>query len=377
MVIACARRQAPGAQPLGLSDQDDRLRDLLALHFHPEHGSRYWLRRQEQLGWDVRDRVRTRDDLWLLGPMPADDLRGFPVRDFIPRGLHGQLPRFVLGETAGTSGRPCVTAYRDDEFRDAFVAPFLKVARATGFPQGEPWLWVGPSGPHIIGKVVRELARQTGSMDPFSVDFDPRWAKRLADESLARERYLDHVTGQALDVLERENVGVLFTTPAALTALARCMTDRQREAIRGVHYGGTSITAAALNAFREAFPRAVHLSGYGNTLFGVVMEVVDRPRQALDYFPLSDRVRFRVVDWPGEAGGGAGWPPVERGPGDTGRVVFDRLDESCLLVGVVERDEAARISPSPEALALGGGADGLRDPRPPAALGGRLQLGLY
>jgi phenylacetate-coenzyme A ligase PaaK-like adenylate-forming protein len=347
----------------------DRLRELLALHFHPDHGSRYWLRRREALGWDVCDRIRTPGDLWRLGPTPADDLRRFPLRDFIPRGLRRQLPRFVIGETAGTSGRPCATAYRDDEFRAAFVTPFVKVARATGFPQGEPWLWVGPSGPHIIGKAVRELARHTGSPDPFAVDFDPRWAKRLADGSLARERYLDHVTTQAVDVLEREDVGVLFATPPALAALARRMTDRQRESIRGVHYGGMSLTAAAMNDFRAAFPQAVHLSGYGNTLFGVLMEVADEPRRALDYFPLADRVRFRVVDWTEEK-----WPPPEC---DTGRVVFDRLDESSLLVGVVERDEAERVAAPAEALALGGGQDGLRDPRPAAALGGQLQLGLY
>jgi hypothetical protein len=58
-------------------------------------------------------------------------------------------------------------------------------------------------------------------------------------------------------------------------------------------------------------------------------------------------------------------------------VVFDRLDESCLLVGVVERDVAERVALSAEALALGGGQDGLRNPRPPAALNGKLQLGLY
>ncbi len=373
METSCVRQDAHGLQPPRRPDRDQRLRDLLRLHFHPEGGSLYWLRRQEQLGWDVRDRVRTLGDLGRLGPTPAEDLRRFPVRDFIPRALHRQLPRFVLGETAGTSGRPCLTAYRDDEFRAAFVTPFLQVARATGFPRGEPWLWVGPSGPHVIGKAVRELARHTGSMDPFSVDFDPRWAKRLAAGSLARERYLAHVTTQALDVLEREAVGVLFTTPPTLAALAPRLSDRQREAIRGVHYGGTSLTAEALNGFRAAFPRAVHLSGYGNTLFGVVMEVADRPRQALDYFPLSDRLGFRVVAWPGSGA----WPPEECQPGQPGRVVFDRLDESCLLVGVVERDEAEQVPASPEALALGGGADGLRDPHPPAALGGRLQLGLY
>jgi hypothetical protein len=358
--------------------RDERLRDLLALHFHAQHGSAYWLRRQEQLGWNVCDRVRTRDDLWLLGPTPLEDLRRFPLRDFIPRAWHGQGPRFVIGESAGTSGTPCATAYREDEFQAAFIAPFLRAAQAAGFPHGEPWLWVGPSGPHIIGKVVRELARQSGSMDPFSVDFDPRWAKRLASGSLAQHRYLDHVTRQALDVLEREAVGVLFITPPALAALAGQMTDRQREAIHGVHYGGLSMTPDTLNQFRAAFPNAVHLAGYGNTLFGVVMEVADEPRQALDYFPWGNRVQFHVVDWhDADESCSENWPPRRQERGVPGRVLFHRLDESCLLVGVLERDEAERIAPTPAVRALGYSADGLRNPRPPAPLGVKLQLGLY
>jgi hypothetical protein len=350
---------------------DDWLRTVLDLHFHPVHGSRYWLGRQTELGWDVRDRVRTAADLWRLGPMSLTDLRGFSVRDFVPRVLHRGLHRFVVGETAGTSGEPRATAYRADEFRAAFVTPFLKVARATGWPRQVPWLWVGPSGPHVIGKVVRELARRTGCMDPFSVDFDPRWAKRLADRSVARQRYLDHVTDQAVDVLAREEIGVLFSTPPALAALVKRMTDPQRETVRGVHYGGLPMTAELVNEFRAAFPNAVHLSGYGNTLFGVVMEVADVPRVTLDYFPLGDRVRFEMVETADE------WPPRPVGPGRRGRVVFHRLDESCLLVGVVERDEAEPVPVSPDAAAVGGTAFGLRDPRPAAPLAGQLQLGLY
>jgi thienamycin biosynthesis protein ThnN len=364
-------RRAPGCR-------DDRLRELLALHFHPQHGSEYWLRRQERLGWDVRDRVRTLDDLWLLGPTPLTDLRRLPLRSLIPRAWHRQAPRFLVGETAGTSGAPLTTAYRDDEFQAAFIDPFLRVAEATGFPQGEPWLWVGPSGPHIIGKVVRELARQTGSMDPFSVDFDPRWAKKLADGSLGRRRYLDHVTSQALEVLRREEVGVLFITPPALAALTEHLTDRQREAIHGIHYGGMSLTEETVNGFRATYPHAVHLAGYGNTLFGVVMELADKPRKNIDYFPLGERLEFHIVEWPNEEEATtAVWPPRCLERGQVGRVLFHRLDESCLLIGVVERDEAERIAPSVEARNLGGFADGLRNPRPPEPLAGRLQLGLY
>jgi hypothetical protein len=343
------------------ADPSDRLRAVLDRHFHPEHGSAYWLRRQAALGWNVRDRVRTTADLPRLGPTPLEDLRRFPVRDLIPRAFHRRLDQFILGETAGTSGEPRATAYRDDEFQAAFVDPFLRAAGAAGFPRGEPWLWVGPSGPHVIGKAVRELARQTGTMDPFSVDFDPRWAKKLADGSPARLRYLEHVTAQALDVLEREEVGVLFSTPPALAALARRMSDRQREAIHGVHYGGLSVGPETVNGFRESFPNAVHLSGYGNTLFGVVMEVADGPRSAMDYFPLGDRVLFEIA----------------AGPGGRGPVRFYRLDEGCLLVNVTERDEAGRVPLTPEAAVLGGCQDGLRDPRPPAELSGRLRLGIY
>jgi hypothetical protein len=356
---------------------DDRLRDLLNLHFHPEWGSIYWLKRQELLGWNVYDRVRTFDDLWQFGPMPLTDLRRFPVRAFVPRALHAQWLRFVVGETAGTSGQPCATVYRDDEFQSAFVTPFLRVAAATGFPAGEPWLWVGPSGPHIIGKVVRELARQTGSMDPFSVDFDPRWAKRLAEGSTARQRYLDHVTNQALDVMRREEVGVLFITPPALAALAVRLSDSQREAIHGIHYGGMSLIPEMVNDFRAAFPRAVHLAGYGNTLFGVVMEVADGHRLAMDYYPLDDRVMFYVVDGPHEDETPESWPPRLCEHGQSGRVLFHRLEESCLLIGVLERDQAEWVAPSPDALALGGLWNGLRNPQAPSTMVGRLQMGLY
>ncbi len=359
---------------LPIVDQEKRLLDLLELHLHPRHGSRYWLRRQEELGWDVCDRVRGFDDVWLLGQTPTDDLRRYPLRDFIPRTFHPLGQRFVIGETAGTSGLPRAAAYRDDEFQTAFIDPFLRVVAQTGFPCGEPWLWVGPSGPHIIGKVVRELARQTGSMDPFSVDFDPRWAKRLAEGSLARKRYLHHVIEQALDVLQREQIGVLFITPPALAELTGRLSDQQREQIRGIHYGGMSMTAETINAFRAAYPHAVHLAGYGNTLFGVAMEVEDRQRQALDYFPLDARLRLHVIDWHDEAS--PTWPPKVLPCGQTGRVLFHRLDESTLLVNVVERDEAEALSPSPAARKLGA-VEGVRNPRPAQSLRKQVQLGLY
>jgi hypothetical protein len=170
--------------------------------------------------------------------------------------------------------------------------------------------------------------------------------------------------------MAREEIGVLFTTPPTLAALADKMTGQQRDEIAGVHYGGMAIEPETVNRFRDMFPRAVHLAGYGNTLFGVAMEVADRPRTALDYFPLGDRVLFEVVHPDNPESG-----PVTAG--ERGRVMFHRLDESCLLPNVLERDEAEWVRPSAEALRLGNVHGGLRNPRPPASLAGKLQHGLY
>jgi hypothetical protein len=102
------------------------------------------------------------------------------------------------------------------------------------------------------------------------------------------------------------------------------------------------------------------------------------PTLAMDYYPLGERVQFHVVDWSEVAeDASAAWPPRRCEHGQCGRVLFHRLDESCLLVGVLERDQAERIAPSPEALALGSQADGLRNPQTPATMVGRLQMGLY
>src|SRR5579871_3645254 len=67
MPVGTLRRHIQG-DLASTTQAEEQLRELLYLHFHPQHGSEYWLRRQDILGWDVCDRVRTQEDLWLLGP---------------------------------------------------------------------------------------------------------------------------------------------------------------------------------------------------------------------------------------------------------------------------------------------------------------------
>jgi len=344
---------------------DERFQRVASVHFDPKWGSAFWLRRLADLGIDGKQSFRSIEDLDCLGELTATDLRSFPLVDYIPRQFHDQLHRFTVAQTGGTTASGSTwTAYRDDEFEEAFIAPFVESATSLKFPAGQQWLFVGPSGPHIIGKAVRSLAMAFGSAEPFMVDFDPRWAKKLPDGSFARQRYVEHVTAQAMAILDSQEIGVLFTTPPVLDSLARRMSEAQRNRIRAVHYGGTAITPEQMRVFQEnVLPQALHLSGYGNTLFGCCMELSACLGRQIDYFPFGNRLVFdTVANSDSEAA--------------EGQVRFTRLDESMLIVGLLER-EVAILLPPPKRAPTGFALHGLRNPHPPASTAGRLAIGLY
>jgi len=344
-----------------VTELTQRLAEVLETHFDPRWGSPWWLERAGKLGFSPSKEVRTIEDLRRFGAFPLDDLATHPVTDFIPRRFHGQLSRFVSSESGGTTGPPKRTAFLQDEFEAAFVAPFLAAAALMGFPRERNWLFIGPSGPHIIGKAARACATAMGSIDPFMVDFDPRWVRRLPPDSLARTRYVEHVVEQSLQVLRTQEVGVLFATPPILEVLAERLSDSERHAIGGIHLGGMRVTAEFQHRLRaELFPNAIAMSGYGNSLMGLCPQVMqdDGPPR---YFAHGCRMVVDVVSQPGAT---------------TETVCYHRLDDSMFLPNALERDVATRC-PAPEAaIAAGFQAVGLLDPRPPSDAP-HLAMGLY
>ena len=87
------------------------------------------------------------------------------------------------------------------------------------------------------------MRQSPGAADAFTVDFDPRWAKKLPAGSFAAQRYLAHIEEQALAVLEVQNIEVLFVTPAVLSSLTERISEAKRMAIRGIHLGGMAASA--------------------------------------------------------------------------------------------------------------------------------------
>jgi hypothetical protein len=377
-VSACPSKSNKATVTQSRDDQQAYLQTILALHFDPEHGSRYWLRRQEKLGIDVLQAVKGVEDLEKLGPMDDESLRGVSVEEFVPRVFLTQKNRLILGDSAGSMGAPKVTAYAEEDFRRAFIQPFVNAAAAMEFPRRDNWLFIGPSGPHIIGKAARACANRLRSMDPFAVDFDPRWVKKMKPGSMGQRRYLDHVIQQALEVICTQDIGVLFATPSVLTVLGERMTQAQRFRIRGVHYGGLALMREKYSGFRhKLFPRAVHLSGYGNTLFGMCPELFPNEPRLIDYYPQGNRLIIRLI------------PASENGDqdnmkigetvdyGERGQIMFHRLDPSGLIVNMCERDTAERLHPPEGFEQLGFWHDGFRHPEPLPAIEKQLKTGLY
>lgn len=344
-------------------ETENWIAEILDVHFEPAWGAPYWLRKAKELPFDPRRELQTLDDLARLGSMDLDALSHLPVEDFIPRVYHNSLHKFITSETGGTSGPPKRTAFSREDFFAAFVEPFLVAAHAMHFPKGRHWLYIGPSGPHIIGKAARACAVEMGSIDPFTVDFDPRWVNKLPAESMARARYLEHVLVQAEAILETQEIGVLFSTPPVLTVLAERLEDRVRDRIEGIHLGGLPGDRHFWEHLcTDWFPNAVAISGYGNSLAGMCPQLDTTTASAPEYYPHGTRLILDVAT--NEDGG-------------RGQVIFHRLDKSCFLPNVHERDEAEQVKRVPAPQFNGFQTLGIKDPRSPDDRAKSCGEGLY
>lgn len=357
------------------STMNERIARAIALHFDPIDGSPYWVRRQRELGIDARREISSVEDLARLGPMDEHALATLPFEDFVPRSILKRRFDLIIGETAGTLGQPKVAVHHSWEFHTAFIEPFIVAAHRVNFPREANWLFIGPSGPHIIGKAARACAAAMGSADPFTIDFDPRWAKKLPSGTFGWQRYLRHIEDQAMTILERQRVGVIFSTPIVLRSLATRMSEDRRHAIQGIHLGGMSVAGDQRECFARDFPNAVVLSGFGNTLFGMMPELSYSVDTGIDYFPLGQRLLVRSIE--PEGADIAERLHRDAPAGERGQIVITRIDHTQLIVNLLERDTAILVDPPAEAAEDAFVLPGLRDPQPIVNQTLKPALGLY
>lgn len=347
----------------GSSAASEHLRTILQWHFDPATGSPFWLRKADSLGFDPLTDIVEVADLRRF-PDVSSELRTVPVEDLIPQGSADSS--FEVFESGGTVGAPKRVV--DSTARTKNVDWVSSVLEEHGFPQTGHWLHVGPTGPHVVGRTVRNLAQSRGAVC-FTLDFDPRWVKRLIASGrpeLAAE-YREYLLDQIEPIVHSQNIKVLFITPPVLEAVCArpALYEQLAPSLEAILWAGTGLSPESLRQLEDNFfPRAQIASIYGNTLMGIAPQ---RPRESGDSLPCIYRPYFpqSIVELVVPDTGA----PVEYG--ERGQVVVHQASRDMFLPNVRERDTAIRIRPG-----KGDDVDGLADIAPlqsegaPAAIEG-------
>ncbi|MFK0255539.1 phenazine antibiotic biosynthesis protein [Streptomyces sp. NPDC090445] len=323
-------------------DPDEFLRAALRWHFSPETGSPFWLERAGTLGFDPLTDIGGFGDLKRF-PNLANELRDVRAEDLIPRG-YGARPDVVgVYESGGTTGAPKRIVLLK-EWLDRLLAWSSGQLDRHGVPQDVNWLVVAPTGPHMVGDVIKRQTAFRGGL-AFTVDLDPRWVKKLIADGKTAEAgaYAEHIVDQVAFLLQTQDIGVLMCTPPVLERLARRpdLAKLIDEKVKAINWVGTQMDADTRYLYRtEVFPKAHLYSGYGSTM--ILGNASERPGLTDDdpciYDPFAPHMVFDVVD-PGTRETVA--------YGERGQVVMHHISKSLFMPNNLERDHATRV-PAPE-----------------------------
>jgi phenylacetate-coenzyme A ligase PaaK-like adenylate-forming protein len=316
---------------------DAHVREIVSWHFNPETGCEYWLDWAKKAGVDPRKQVHGFADLKAFGHFEDDDLRGGPVRRWLPRGLQGK-PMYVF-ETGGSTGVPKSRLQIDDWKID--YEEFSGTLADASFPKGADWLMLGPSGPRRLRLAIEHLAQFRGGI-AFCVDLDPRWVVKCIKRGEIHEAnlYKQHCVDQALTILRSHpNIQCIFTTPKLLEALAEKI-DLAHYGIKGIFCGGTELTPQFHRFAREELaPGVDFVPTYGNTLMGLARHKPFDPADNYEiiYHAPQPRAVVEVMDF----------KDAERKVeyGQQGRVMLTTLTKETFIPRFLERDQAVRRPP--------------------------------
>ena len=357
---------AAQSTPLAL---DVWLSEVIDWHFSPETGCPFWLDWAAKAGWDPRKEVSRFDDLVKFGHFEDEELRGGPVRRWVPK-AYADKPIYVF-ETGGTTGIP-KSRIAINDFRTDYEL-FSETLPDACFPKGSNWLMLGPSGPRRLRLAVEHLAHYRKGIC-FCVDLDPRWVIKLIKKGWMDhlKAYQEHVIDQALTVLSAgHEIKCLFSTPKLIEALANRLeqdgSSIKETGITGIFAGGTEFTPQWNRFANEELLDGVYMTPtYGNTLMGLAASPPSGSAEGykITYYAPQPRAVLQVVD-PDDSD-----RVVEYG--ETGRVMLTTLTKEFFVPRFLERDEGEREPPCPLY-----SWDGVSGVRPFSGIASSTTVGVY
>ncbi|WP_018693712.1 acyl-CoA synthetase family protein [Algicola sagamiensis] len=322
----------------GLSPRDV-IDAAMRWHFHPETGSPYWLEKLSQLDFDPLTDIHDFSDLQRF-PDITNDWKTLDVTQLIPKGCLAHLSDFHVFESGGTTGNPKrIVEHTSRKHALGYVEQQFS---ALGYQSetNEHWLHLGPTGPHIVGRTIKELARRDGKLC-FQVDFDPRWVKKLILQGKQEEvsRYKHHLLQQAYELIRTQEISILFITPPLLEAICQDpqMLACYQEKIKSIIWAGTSISSETYHLITtHYFPNVIFMGLYGNTMMGIAPQrpPFSEDDEACVYQPLYPFCRVHFVD-----------PQTQKETayGEYGQLCVSLITPELFIPNNLERDYAKRV----------------------------------
>lgn len=350
---------------------NEHTREIIKWHFDEATGSEYWLGKARELPFNPLKDIRCYEELQLF-PDFSNELREVQVHKLIPKGYleAGYLPDIF--ESGGAIGKP--KRIIESESRAKGVEWISSIMDMHCFPRGldnGAWLFIGPSGPHIVGRSMGMLAKLRDTVI-YYIDFDPRWVRKCIknNDNVTTKKYLDHIVEQVKDILLDQDIGVIFATPPVLERLTgdNLLLGIMKDRIKGLIWSGTSFSSESIRFLQEeVFPDAKILGLYGNTLMGIAGQ---RPKKTGDKYPAVFQSFFpysiaEVMDFNDNSKHAQYY--------SAGQVRITLLTKEMFIPNNLERDEAVRIPPEEEFFMW----DGLAEVKPITRGNGRIIEGVY
>ncbi|MHB8062817.1 MAG: hypothetical protein ACYDG2_09325 [Ruminiclostridium sp.] len=350
---------------------NEHTKQIIKWHFNEYTGSSFWLEKAEKLPFDPLKDIQCYEDLRHF-PDFSDELRDIDIQKLVPKGYlkEKQLPDIF--ESGGATGKP--KRIIEIESRARGVEWINSVLDLHGFPKGlnnGSWLFIGPSGPHIVGRSMGKLAKLRDTMS-YYIDFDPRWVRKCIknSETAIIQKYINHIVEQVKDIILDQSIGIIFATPAVLERLIgdNELLEIMKRNVKGLIWSGTSFSAESIRYLQEdLFPDAKVLGLYGNTLMGIAGQ---RPQKVGDKYPAVFHSFFpysiaEVMDFTNNS------KHVDYY--DAGQVRITLLTKEMFIPNNMERDQAIRIPPEVKFFTW----DGLTEVRPVTSAKGSIIEGVY
>lgn len=321
------------------------IQEILEAHLNPDTGSDYWCAEYGIKGYEDIEKIHSFESFKRLFSFDFDQqrkfeaaTRNFPVENFIPKSVQMENKFLWVSQTGGTTGRAKHGTWGEEYWDD--VIGFSKIMMQMHDLDGRcNWLFIGPTGPHTTGRWAISLAESFGGKC-FTIDLDPRIVRIFDDEEMydASKRYREHIWSQVRDVVNSQNIGIIFTTSKLLELLPEVIGGDNIEKLRGILHAGTKIEEELDNQFHnEVLERKPLIGVYGTSTTSVSFQKSreDEDDGRIIYIPSSPHLYIDVVDDDGNT----------VSYGDEGNLSTYRFTMDSLIPGFWERDKGNRIEP--------------------------------